>query len=237
MKIYKGGWRKAALGAGMLVATLAIGMGASPALASPSTAEAAVTPATASGSSGLGTSEDEIFAVWDQYDVPAAVQAVLMDKIKAGQPLDSMTGVEPTSTETYNSAATQVSVSRYADGSIAITTIEDLSMARSVQNCTVNATTYAQNCEVNGWWGPVQLAFFSSYTKRDGQASVYNWYGGTFICGPFTTCSGPKFQLVRQNQSGALPAQINLYTDWNTGVANGRQTLSLFAKDRGAYTN
>lgn len=237
MMILKEGWRKSALGAATLAAMLVIGLGASPAMGSTPTATASVTPAIASAVDELGTSEEDIIAVWTQYGVPAETQATLMANLKAGQPLDAMTGVEPTSTETFTTPAKETTVARFDDGSIAITTIEDKSPARSVGNCADDAPTYARYCEVNGWWGTVQLAFFSSYTKRDTQASVYDWTQGTFICGPFTTCSGPTFQLIRQYQSGSLPAQINLYTDWNTGVANGRTTLSLYVKDRTAWTN
>lgn len=88
-----------------------------------------------------------------------------------------------------------------------------------------------------GWFGGVELQFRSSYTKRDLQASVYDWGQTDFLCGPGMTCSTPKFELVRQYQSGSLAAQINLKTTWNMGIANGTTTLILYAKDRTAWTN
>lgn len=192
------------------------------------------------GQEGSAQSDAQMISVWTEYGVPAETQNLLLQKVHSGQAIDSMTGAKPVAVETQTSAMKLSTVARYADGSISVSTIQSdsaTSPTQSVGDCAVNATTYAQYCRVNGWFGPIQLTFYSSYTKKDGQASVYNWTGKTFICGPFTTCSAPKYSLTRQYQSGTLPAQINLYTDWSTGISNGRATLSLFVKDRTAWTN
>lgn len=215
----------------ILTATLAIGVGAVPSAVAATTTKAS--------SDDLGTSQQDMKAVWTEYGVPADTQAALLQKLDAGQGIDSMTGARPVSSETTINGDKQTTVARFNDGSITVATIEPngSSLTRSVDSCAVDAPTYANDCRVHGWFGTVELTFVSSYRKMDLQASVYNWGQAAFTCGPLMTCSDPKFELVRQYQSGSLAAQINLYTNWNTAVSNGRATLSLFAKDRGAWSN
>ncbi|WP_341974211.1 hypothetical protein [Microbacterium sp. LWO13-1.2] len=221
--------RKLSFGAGAATAILLVSSWTAPAVLADTTP-----PDT---TDEYGTSEQSMVDVWTEYEVPAETQASLLDKLDQGTPLDSMTGADPASTETHSEGSKQVTVSRFADGSISITSLapSDTSMTMSVSGCAVDATTYAQDCRVHGWLGPVELAFRTSYTKRDRQASVYNWGQKEWGCGP-GTCSVPEFELIRQYQSGDLPAQLNLVTNYNFGGANTSVTLKLFVKDRSAWT-
>ncbi|WP_223585974.1 hypothetical protein [Microbacterium sp. OVT16B] len=199
---------------------------------------AALADTTAADEDAYGTSEAAMVAVWTEYDVPAATQDQLLAKLDQGTPLDSMLGLAPVSQEEHSEGAKQVTVSRFSDGSVAVSSIapDSSSLARSVDGCTTVATTYATNCKVYGWLGPVEMSFRSSYTKNDRHASVYNWGQTTWGCGP-GTCSEPVFELVRQYQSGESAAQINLKTNYNFATGNTSVTLSLFVKDRTAWSN
>lgn len=214
----------------------------SPALATVTTGEPKVA---ASGmidpqasNTDFGTTEQDMLDVWSKYDVPKAAQQRLLATLQAGEPIDSILGGEPVSIEEHpDGSSDSVMVARYEDGSISVTSITSPgAQAWSVGDCSTVATTYALNCKVYGWYGPVQMSFRASYRKVDGRAMVYNWGQETYGCAP-GTCSEPKFVLVREVQSGSLPAQIDLRTNYNFAFGNTSMTLSLFAKDRTAWTN
>jgi hypothetical protein len=221
-----------------LVGTVAIAAMTSTLLITGSGAALASTVAPAQAADDLGTSEQSMIEVWTDYGVPAETQTALLEKLADGIALDSMTGENLVSQEQPDGTEA-LTISRFGDGSIAISTVTPTAssgvQARGVSGCVANTTTYARDCKVDGWVGPVKMSFIASYTKVDRKARVYDWKSASWDCSP-GSCDRPTFELIREFQLGESPAQISLVTNYNWGVGNTSVRLSLFAKDRSAWS-
>lgn len=120
------------------------------------------------------TKEDEakLREKFDEYQVPRTTQDKLINKINAGQPLDSMNPAKkPTETRTLTTPAEEITVHEYADGSIAALSIErprgksnqDTVALESAPHSCTRSGTKRLNCTVDAWVGLVSMSFKASF--------------------------------------------------------------------------
>lgn len=114
----------------------------------------------ATPSATIELSQDDLdyyYSVAERFGVPEAVQESLLEKVKAGIPLDSSTGVAPVSTVTTEVDGFERTVETFPDGSVIGTdieipqVIEDGVSARGVAGCVTGASAgvyYGQDCWV-----------------------------------------------------------------------------------------
>lgn len=215
-------------------------------------------PATASEEALSPELTAELTSVWTEHGLSAATQAQLIDTLAAGEPLDAMVDSEdPISVDSSIREGAEVTVMRYADGSINVLSIEvpvesvDTAQSESaegeirpyaVEGCSKSGMNWT-GCSVNGWFTGVVLSFFADINVgRAGSpathipASITRYYSPTVNCLPGVSCSTPTFELIRKTQSGSSAAQVNIVTTWQAG-GTGTTRLALYAKDGTAYTN
>lgn len=182
----------------------------------------------------------DVTSVWSAYGVSAEQQAQLLSTLATGGLVDAVAeSAAPTRVEDIETATDITTVQHFADGSINLMVIEKpqdvdtASTTRDVSACTKNGTTWT-NCNVNGWYTGVALAFFANMNVGSpsiGQPAVINkWWSPTVKCTALS-CSTPTFELIRQTQSGTAPAMLNLVTTWSALIGSGTTRLSLQVKN------
>lgn len=107
------------------------------------------------------------------YGVQAETQAALLNKIRNGESWDSMAGSTPVSTEVFTTARELREVRTFADGSIAVTTMERPSATTSgvtpmsVGGCTMGGvgtvSRTMKGCEVQHNLGLIKMGFYADY--------------------------------------------------------------------------
>ena len=139
-------------------------------------------------SATIELSQDDIdyyYSVAERFGVPAAVQESLLEKVKAGIPLDSSTGVAPVSTVTTEVDGFERTVETFPDGSVIGTdieipqVIEDGVSARGVAGCVTGASAgvyYGQDCWVYSSSLTMGASFYASYSQWSTGSSVWNWH-------------------------------------------------------------
>lgn len=121
-----------------------------------------------------------------QYGVAAQTQDTLITSYKAGESWDSFSmDSAPVTTTTSLKGGFQENVSRYADGSISVTRLEQakkpsLSITSSPNGCTVSGSN-RNNCTVDMWVGLISMSFKTSYNVSTN--TVTNVYGAGWQIG------------------------------------------------------
>lgn len=168
----------------------------------------------------------EVRAGYSALGMSQSTIDALIGKLEAGQPVDALIpDAEPVSESTfvqvgdapYAEEGSTVSVRWYADGSPAVTAIEEAVRVGaggivpfSVQGCSVSSGSGYSNytgCTVSAWWGTVQSAFRADFTLvQGGYDRINNAYNGWQQCAYPTTCSAPYESQRKAIENASGPA-------------------------------
>jgi hypothetical protein len=183
------------------------------------------------------TDEDQIRSELAQYQVSAADQDTLLDKAHLGILWDSMNPSKlPISTvETQDGTFIKI-VSRYADASIKITTIEkprNPMLRSSVSNC-INASgtgfrSYS-NCLISNDTVLVHMGFTASFTLVNGGYDLINSASNPAAICRLGTCTDVTLTVSPQRESlasGAANAHMQLTYILYPGIGSSTYTLDL----------
>ncbi|MBO0982692.1 hypothetical protein [Rathayibacter sp. SD072] len=199
-----------------LAAAVAVGAGAA-LLGAPA--------AFAETSNSIELSEDDLsyfHATGDRFGVDKAVQEALLEKVRAGIPLDSSTGAEPVSVVTADVDGFTRTIETYADGSIIGSDIEipkevsaDVA-ARGISQCVTSTSAgvnYGQDCWIFSSSMTIGASFYASYSRWASGSSVWNWHspainvvGGSVTSSSWNHVSGTNssIQLQWNSQTGGI---------------------------------
>ena len=120
---------------------------------------------------------------FDEYDVDRATQDRLISEFEAGGDWDSMSGDSvPTEVSVDQADGHSVSVLRYADGSVAVRSLEVADGESGIGGCSRSGTTYT-NCTVDFWYGLVGMSFKADYSLASGKNRVINQWGASWSIG------------------------------------------------------
>lgn len=165
------------------------------------------------------------------YEVPAQNWAPLLRTWESGQPWDSNKGGDPVSVETRDKSDETVQISRFADGSVKVTTVEkpvvelksgEATPYASVQGCSVYRTSYSatfSGCGVSNQWGNVYLAFNANFESWAGGGKI-DWVGNqTGTCWGLS-CNQPTWDPQKTSSDYAGPAmqRIHMWVTQTVGV-------------------
>lgn len=177
---------------------------------------AVAAPQAASASYQVDLSDAEVTQFLDNaeyWGVDDAKALLLLEKVRHGRLLDSMTGADPTSVSESEVNGFQRTVKTYADGSIIGTELEipkeipagTITPFAAYSGCTYGTSagvSYAQDCYVYNSGLTVGASFYTSYSRWSGGASVSNWHtptynviGGNVTNAQFTQPNGYTIQL------------------------------------------
>ena len=135
----------------------------------------AATPAVAEAREQTLTSDQvsEVNAFFDTYGVSRHTQALLIERWEAGDAWDSMNGSPPVSTGTIAGRSTTTQVQRFADGSVAVSSVENGTSfsvggvtPMSVGGCTTVVSGLNRtktNCLVKASVGVMEITFWAEY--------------------------------------------------------------------------
>ena len=181
-----------------------------------------------------------------EYGVPASTQAAIIEGWRNGDLPDSMAGAEPTTTSTSNVGGMSVTVSRYADGSVSVTSVEQPVSAggrastgrgqltpMGVSGCTARTSgnySYRTNCYVDRWDGVTWQNFRADFTfvskNFDRIDKVYSRNGG--VVGA-TSGGEISFGIVQRTETATSSARAE-YVIWATLPYIGYSTHGLGLK-------
>lgn len=204
-----------------LAAALTLTAGTATAFAGPPAAPAAVQPSAEAGTMEQAIKDARAFLA--ENGVDAAVIDDLISKFEAGQPWDSRSGVEPVETSVTLVGGAERTVARYADGSVAVTSVQKPSAVRDAGAATplgvsecyyakVGSTEYFDNCLVDFWDGIVAMSFRADYIARDdGNDSITSAYAPSYFIGGASSVDQTEFAVTRPDESvSGAPATARL---------------------------
>ncbi|TLM88227.1 hypothetical protein [Pseudarthrobacter sp. NamE5] len=136
----------------------------------------------------------EIESFWSSYNVPRDVQVKLLKKINAGEMTEAnKSAAEPVNEETVDRDGFRSTVKTFADGSIAVTSLElpteavpaaegQVTPMASISSCTTYGgagwASY-QGCLINHRTDTIYIEFRATYEKYQGAyAQITNHWGG-----------------------------------------------------------
>lgn len=172
---------------------------------------------------------------FDRYDVSLEDQEGLIDKFEAGQLWDSMSDAGPVTTETNAAGET---VERFADGSIAVTSIEQPSESKGeispmgVSRCRAvagsNGYSKRVDCLVNFNTVQVNQSFEADYQVKSGAAGrILAVRNPVYWCYfPFCSMSSATPKITRSTSSGSTPATARLTQQITYRNAAGNDIIS-----------
>lgn len=149
----------------------------------------------------------------EYWGVDDATADLLLEKVRNGIPLDSMTGAAPITTTTSQVNGIERTLKTYSDGSIIGTEMEipkavppgTITPLAGFGGCTRGTSagvSYAQDCYVYNSGLTVGASFYTSYSRWSGGSSVWNWHtptynviGGNVTNAQFTQPNGYTIQL------------------------------------------
>ncbi|RTE49551.1 hypothetical protein [Actinobaculum sp. 352] len=192
--------------------------------------------------------EDELVSFFDRYGVPKTQQQGLIDKLNNGVAWDSMSGASPVTTETSRVGASDVTIERYADGSVVVSTIDavpenpDDPMPAGISSCRlVSSSNYHanyKNCFANVEFGVWQMGFhFDRNTVKGRVGSITRYYGMThrLIGGSLSNHRFTKFSSSRVRYSANLsvlfkgfPAGWTAWMEVRLGTGGAAWTVHNF---------
>lgn len=163
-------------------------------------AASAVTPAPASTASATAqtvklTKEEraQILDFFRENQVPRPAQMRLLHKLERGQAWDSMLGKQAVHTETFTHQGAQVTLERFADGSVSRSEVQDPTLAAPVGEASIMGITGCRttssslyhanyvNCYANVDLGVVMMGFhFDRNTVRDMPGKITKYYSHTY---------------------------------------------------------
>ncbi|MGK3708875.1 hypothetical protein [Arthrobacter sp. IK3] len=200
-----------------LAAALGLAASAAPAVAAPASVPAEATPA--AGSAAAMAQDARTFLA--EYGVDQPTIDALIASFEAGQTWDSLSGAEPVSTEAISEAGADKTVARYADGSVAVTSIQKPAAVQGgvapqgVSDCKyarIGAEEHYDDCLVDFWAGLIYMGFRADYIARDNTTdSITAAYSPDYIMGGATSADETYFGVSRPDEtvSGA-PATARL---------------------------
>ncbi|WP_284991775.1 hypothetical protein [Arthrobacter sp. efr-133-TYG-120] len=174
---------------------------------------------------GLGrsnnlTASDEarIRASFNEFNVGTAQQDKLIKKLRAGQPLDAFTGVEPVLVEDRSTRTKEMVIERFADGSFKAQSVErpleaasaSVTLRAVITNCSYSGGSgYAvySGCSIAAnWSGIINVAFVATYQHvNGGPSSILSVGNSTQNCAG-VSCSSPTVWIGRGTSIGTTPA-------------------------------
>lgn len=177
-------------------------------------------PATASAVSDEGESYREFLSV---NGADPAVQDELVAKFEAGVLPDSARGVDPVDTREFTEGSLRVIVNEYEDGSLLRAEVslpttgggeDGTAGPQNLGQCVLVGSTRTSdtydNCFVSANNGFSRASFRTGYTVRSpGHSSVTNGWSPSVTC-YVCSVSAPTIEIVRQNSTSALPAEVRM---------------------------
>ena len=216
--------------------------------ASPASAHTVSSSSANSSSVHLSKKDEAHFrSIWKTYSVTAADQGRLLAAFRAGKLWDSLNGGTPVSNSTTNKNGKRVTVSRYADGSIAVADVGIVSQAAGrarpmadLRQCTL----ISQVPDVNSYscidHTNVVVAdfYYTVYFKlvHGGYDSITSVSKMVASC-TAGTCSNEDTRITRAKETASQPAQAEgelTYTAFG-GIAS-RDYALLFDIKNDKYT-
>jgi hypothetical protein len=162
--------------------------------------------------------EAEIRASFNEFSVDLKQQDKLTRKIRAGQPLDAFTGVDPVVVEDRSTPTKDVTIERFADGSFKAQSVEKaveavpgtVTLSAVITNCSYSGGSgYAvySGCSIAAnWSGIINVAFVATYQHVNGGASSILSVGNATQDCAGVSCSSPSVWIGRGASVGTTPA-------------------------------
>lgn len=152
-----------------------------------------------------------LFEFWDRYGVDQATQTRLFAELQAGEMWDVLVeGSEPVSTETSTTNGVTTTLYTYADGSIAVTTVDNPganagrgggASPASVTKCSYSGGSYwysYTDCQAKEGIGIIEMWFYFDYSGSYGTSSITDYWGASATC---TGCSVSNKTLRKKSST------------------------------------
>ncbi|MCR2818829.1 hypothetical protein NQ166_08295 [Microbacterium sp. zg.Y1090] len=164
--------------------------------------------------------------------MPTTTQDALVDKLLSGEPLDSMTGAAPVSTNTTVESGFEVTENVYADGSVSINRIEIAKPAPApgtitpfgVSGCSTSngsGVVRKTNCLIDRWDGIVQQNFRADFTfVNNGYDRIDSIYSQSSVVYGARSWKQESFSIGKryENASGPARAEYRISADTVLGT-------------------
>lgn len=163
---------------------------------------------------------DTIREFLEENKVSTVDQDLLIAKLRNGETWDSLIpGRIPREITTKRRDSKVYSISRFADGSLIVSTIDDLEARAQnefipfgVYGCSFSGSTYAgywRDCKADANYGLLRLGFSFNYENVRGVGSRITSYHTPFFFGVGASMSNPSFHKSSAN-AVRLTAQITI---------------------------
>jgi len=191
-------------------------------MASVPAATAAQSPAPKVAVSDVNQSLEQAREFLTIYKVTAETQERLVAKYQRGETWDSLNGATPVDTQTVEKTGKTETVSRFADGSVNVTSIQKPAAApqegeittRGISECgyyRVGATENYDNCLVDFWAGLVYMGFRADYSAVDNNVDyIRSIYSPDYIIGGASSAEQTEFAVTREYETPGAPATARL---------------------------
>ncbi len=186
-------------------------------------------PAQASSGTKISSSDRQhVLEFFREYSVPPSRWGPLIKEWERGKPWDSVKGGQPASIEMQDRADATVSISRYPDGSVKVSSLEKPIQAvgggggdgttpyASVSGCRVfTGSGYAvyRGCRVENQWGNIYLGFNADYEVWPGYGQIDGVGNQTAGCwGWGWSCDQPWFEPIKSGSDGWGPGTARAHS-------------------------
>lgn len=187
--------------------------------------------ASAAESDGL----DYLRDYWTQHGVPAETQDTLVEDYLDGNLPDSMTGVEPTGSETVETLEEVVTVFTYPDGSVSHQSVQAEEQSggistRGITGCKDSAGSgyvHYSGCVVSAGNGDFYLKFKVSYDKYSTGCAAITSSGSAEPSSPGGSMTDPVRTVNRKQSTKAQQAVVKYHSVYTSALNGNDQDVYL----------
>lgn len=198
------------------------------------------TPAMAATDSGEAVAR----TTWNQYGVPVATQDHLLAELEAGRTWDSMNGKDPVMATSSVKNGVKETVETFADGSIAITSLELPTDPRekAAVGCRVTSSSHYstdRSCNISTNVVVASAAYVVSFRAvQGGPSQILSRSSNTAFTtnGVLGNITSKRMVTNRTTQSGSNPAMVTGYFTWTSSQGAGSRDYWLQFNARGTST-